>query len=273
MCFSPLFSQESPDQQTKFFVVIPSYNNSKWCEANLESVFFQTYQNWTIYYIDDCSTDGTGDIVERYVDFRGMNDKCHIVHNAVRVGAMENLYHAIHTADPHSVIVDFDGDDRLAHNGVFQELADVYADPEVWLTYGSYQFEPRGVRGFCRALPDNILSNIRGYGPWVTSQLRTFYAQLFLLIQKEHLMKEGRFFEIASDVGLFMPMIEMASPRHIKYIHTINYLYNFTNPLSDSRKRLLQLETDLYIRSLPRYKPLAQLFSEQENPSAHVAVG
>ena len=245
------------------FVVIPSYNNCKWCEDNLESVFIQTYQNWTIYYIDDCSTDGTGEIVDRYIAKRGMGSKCQVVHNKTRLGAMENLYHSIHTADPHSIVVTLDGDDQLADREVFQTVVEAYADPEVWITYGSFSWEPDGVRGGCVPLPEEVLvhASIRKFTAWVTSHLRTFYAALFQKIKKEDLMVNGKFFEITYDVAMYLPMIEMASPNHVRYLDRILYLYNYTNPISDSRRRDFQLATDRYIRTLPPYQPIKELFA------------
>jgi glycosyltransferase involved in cell wall biosynthesis len=262
VCFGGLLAGAGSSEPTHFFVVIPSFNNSRWCEDNLESVFFQTYRNWTIYYVDDCSTDGTGDAVEAYVEKRGMRDKCRVIHNPSRVGAMENLYHAIHEADPHSVVVTLDGDDLLADMHVFQTVADAYADPNVWLTYGSYSYSPGGRRGVCAPLPKEILAHvsIRTYPRWVTSHLRTFYAALFHKIKKEDLMVRGKFFEITYDVAIFLPMIEMASPNHIRYIDRITYLYNYLNPLSDTRRRELQLATDRYIRMLSPYQPIGGLF-------------
>ena len=245
------------------FVVIPSYNNCNWCEDNLESVFFQTYQNWTIYYIDDCSTDGTGEKVERYIAKRGMGEKCRILHNKSRLGAMENHYYATHTADSRSIVVNLDGDDRLADKHVFQTIVEAYANPEVWLTYGSFSFEPEGASGFCAPIPEEILARaaIRQHPYWVTSHLRTFYAALFHKIKKEDLMVNGKFFEIACDVAILLPMIEMASPNHVRYIDRITYLYNHTNPISDGCRWEFQLATGRYIRTLPPYQPLKELFA------------
>jgi glycosyltransferase involved in cell wall biosynthesis len=257
-----LLGEDSGHRSIEFFVVIPSYNNAAWCEKNLESVFCQTNQSWTIFYIDDCSTDGTGKLVDNYVKARGMEQKCTIVHNTERRGAMANLYFTISQAAPEKIVVDIDGDDWLADDNVFQTLADVYKDPEVWLTYGSYQYEPGGTRGVCKPLPEDVLKNasIRSRPQWETSQLRTFYAALFHKVKKEDFMMKGKFFEITSDVALFMPMIEMASHGHIRYIDRILYIYNYTNPISDSTRRKLQLATDLYIRSLRPYKPIDRLF-------------
>jgi hypothetical protein len=177
---------------------------------------------------------------------------------------MENLYNAILTADPGSVVVTLDGDDRLANADVLQHLAEVYSNPQVWLTYGSFQGEPGGWRGSCRPIPEDVLidASIRYYPGWITSHVRTFYAALFHKIKKEDLMKDGKFFEITYDVAIMLPMLEMSSPNHIRYIDEINYLYNYTNPISDSNRRDYQVAIEHYIRGLPRYKPLPHLFGE-----------
>jgi glycosyltransferase involved in cell wall biosynthesis len=272
---SLLLAEETPPQPVEFFVVIPSYNNCMWCEKNLESVFSQTYQNWKLFYVDDCSTDGTGFLVDRYVKARGMEQKCTVLHNPERRGAMANLYYAISQTAPRTVVVDLDGDDYLSDDAVLQTLADVYKDPAIWLTYGSYQYEPGGYRGVGEPLPKEVLdhASIRSYQRWVTSQLRTFYAALFHNIKKEDLMRDGHFFEIASDVALFIPMLEMASHGHIRYIDRIMYIYNYTNPLSDTNRRELQRTTDVYIRTLKPYEPLDQLFASAHKVEARTPKG
>jgi len=251
-------------KEIEFFVVIPSYNNTKWCEKTLESVFCQTYQNWTLLYIDDCSKDRTGEKVDAYVKARGMEHKCTVLHNPEQRGAMANLYFAISQAPPEKVIVDLDGDGWLIDDKVFQTLADAYKDPEVWLTYGSYQIEPGMERGVGELLPEKVLQNasVRSYPFWVTSHLKTFYAGLFQKVKKEDFMIQGQFLQITSEVALFLPMLEMASHGHIRYIDRLMYVYNTQNSPSDSYRSNLQVATEFYLRSLKPYKPLDELFEQ-----------
>lgn len=54
--------------QTPFFsVVIPTYNRAKLIPATLESVFSQTYTDYEIIVVDNCSTDNTEEILKPLV--------------------------------------------------------------------------------------------------------------------------------------------------------------------------------------------------------------
>ena len=47
-------------------VIIPAYNIEKYVAETIESVLNQTYKNWEIVITDDCSTDRTIDVIEKY---------------------------------------------------------------------------------------------------------------------------------------------------------------------------------------------------------------
>ena len=50
-----------------FSIVISCYNSSKYIRLAIESVISQTYQNWELLVVDDCSTDDSPQIIERMV--------------------------------------------------------------------------------------------------------------------------------------------------------------------------------------------------------------
>ena len=45
-------------------IIMPSYNTANYIEASIESVQHQTYENWELIIVDDCSTDNTDEIVK-----------------------------------------------------------------------------------------------------------------------------------------------------------------------------------------------------------------
>lgn len=47
-------------------IIMPSYNTAKYISYSIESVLNQTYKNWELIIIDDCSTDNTDEIIKKY---------------------------------------------------------------------------------------------------------------------------------------------------------------------------------------------------------------
>ena len=49
-------------------IVIPAYGAEKYLAKTLDSVLEQDYAHWECWVVDDCSTDGTADIIKQYAD-------------------------------------------------------------------------------------------------------------------------------------------------------------------------------------------------------------
>jgi len=62
----------------KVSIVLPTYNGERYIEQAIQSVLAQTYQNFELIIVDDCSTDGTAYIVQRYVD---QDSRVQVIHN------------------------------------------------------------------------------------------------------------------------------------------------------------------------------------------------
>lgn len=245
-------------QDKKFIIITASYNNSQWYQKNLLSLFVQTYNKWHLIYIDDCSTDGTGTLVERFVTEHGMDQQVTIIKNSARCGHLANQYRAIHDCNKDDVVVILDGDDWFAHDGVLSYLNTIYQDASVWLTYGQFWYWTRNKKGICKPLPQDVLQQgrVRVHKPFMTSHVRTFYAGLYQLIDMQDLLYNDELLPMCVDVATMMPMIEMAGMR-VKYIDEILYIYNDSNRLSffhDRRKQ--QEEIEAYIRQKPVYQKL-----------------
>lgn len=266
----PTFSQPG----VEFVIVVPSYNNITWVKRNLDSLTRQkTTGPYSIIYsiicIDDCSTDGTGKAMDDYAHEHGFNE-CFlkIIHNKQRMGALANIYNTIHHhCKDHQIVILCDGDDAIGNNLVLARLAQEYADPNLWLTYGSFMFYPSSVWGTTYEISREALEKkqVRSL-VYVAQHLRTFKVSLFKKIKKEHLMLDEEFYAVNADMAIMLPMLEMCAPKnaqapnHCKFIPDILYIYNYDNPLCDERiNRPAQLAIEKVIRALPPYEPLDRL--------------
>ena len=51
-------------------IIMPSWNTAKFIGESIQCVIDQTYQNWELLIVDDCSTDNTDEVVTSYKDGR-----------------------------------------------------------------------------------------------------------------------------------------------------------------------------------------------------------
>lgn len=240
-----------------FVVVICSYNNSEYAEENLMSALAQVYPNYRIIFIDDASTDNTFEIVSNLVHKHSAQDRVTLIKNNANQGAMANTYRAVHLCRNEEIVVMLDGDDRLLHPNVLQELNHYYNNSAIWLTYGQCVEKKSGKLGLSMPISNFILKSGRiKKKAWMTSHLRTFYAGLFKRIKLKDLTYQGRFLPMAPDVAAMLPMIEMAR-EHACYISEPLYEYNLENPINEHKKSAkTQSFFDQYVRNLPVYKRL-----------------
>jgi glycosyltransferase involved in cell wall biosynthesis len=262
--WSPTASQSEPanckevQSVKKIAVIIPSYNNRRWYRRNLSSVLAQNYHNFRVIYIDDCSSDRTGELVEKFIADRRGGNLISLIRNPVRVGALGNLYNTIHNCDDDEIMILLDGDDWLAHNGVLAKINEAYANPNCWMTYGQYLSWPDNMIGYSREIATEIMeTNKFRENEWCSSHLRSFYAWLFKLIKMEDLISpDGNFYHMAWDQAIMFPMLEMSGHR-AKFISEVLYIYNAANPINDNKvDRQLQRSLETVIRLRKPYHKL-----------------
>jgi glycosyltransferase involved in cell wall biosynthesis len=263
---APVHSSET---EKSIVVVIPSYNNKKWYKKNLSTLFKQNYTNYKVIYLDDCSSDGTGKLVENFVKKLKQGHRFQLVKNSQRHGALQNLYTAIHSCADDDIVITYDGDDWFPNNNVLNIINDAYQSDDVWLTYGTYVgFPDRKTSGHSRDFPKNVIENNLFRQQTHPSHLRTFYAWLFKNIDIDDLLWDEKFYPMAWDLAMMFPMIEMAGERH-KFIDKITYVYNQINPISDGKvDPNFQIQLDEHIRSLPRYVRLENKYDDPEYESS-----
>ena len=76
-------------------IIMPSYNCGEFVEDTIRSVQAQTYQNWEIIFLDDCSTDDTMSIVKK---LREEDSRIRLFQNKINSGAAVSRNKALREA-------------------------------------------------------------------------------------------------------------------------------------------------------------------------------
>lgn len=253
-----------PCVENKPFVIITaSYKNAEWYKLNLDSLLNQNYDNYRIIYIDDASPDNTGALVAEYVKECNQEHKITLIRNEERVGALTNIYTAVHMCDPKEIVLLVDGDDWLAHDNVLNRLNQIYQDPNIWATYGQFMWFPFIIEGFSHETDAHIIQdNSFRNAAWSVTHLRTFYAKLFQIIKRDDLMyDETRFYPMTWDLAIMYPIMEMCGA-HSAFVADVLYIYNADNSINDNKINIeLQGLCGQHILCKEPYRPLDSLLN------------
>ena len=76
-------------------IIMPSYNCGRYVEETIRSVQAQTYQNWEIIFVDDCSTDDT---IRRVSEMREKDARIKLSQNHCNSGAAVSRNNALREA-------------------------------------------------------------------------------------------------------------------------------------------------------------------------------
>ncbi|MDN5213732.1 glycosyltransferase family 2 protein [Fulvivirgaceae bacterium BMA12] len=243
----------------KIVVLIPFRNVGGYIVDCVNSLLNQEYINYEAYLLDDQSDDGTLDLITEEFDH------IHKIRNETRLGPMGNIFRALKelSFDEEDIIVLLDGDDYIFGEFAFQILNDKYQKGTL-LTHGQY-ITNYGVVGNCSAYSEEEFRQLRN-APWKASHLKTFKYKLFKTLLKadpqgkNFKYKDGSFFKASSDMGIMIPLMEIAGYHNVEFISNVVYCYRLhsQNDHASARGRQLQLEAENYIRrQLP---PLERLF-------------
>ena len=236
-----------------FNILIPVFNAEKYIEKCLNSIIKQSYKNFQVKIVDDCSTDSTFEIAHKICsNFKNFD----IFKNSRRLGALNNIsnFLGLSVKDASNTIdILIDGADYLYSGDVLSIINEKYLKTNCLLTYGSH-LSSQGVQG--KKYPW-LIRNFNLYRKyfWYASHLKTFRHDLWLSINQNDLLdQDGQYFSVASDLALMFPMLEMAGNRQ-EFVKDILYVYNDQNPISDHKiRRKDQILAAKEIRRKKRYK-------------------
>lgn len=115
-------------------IITPSYNSYCFIPKTIESVLAQTYKDWELLIVDDCSKDNSRDIIKRYV---AKDERIKLIELRKNVGAAEARNIALREAKGRFIAF-LDSDDLWKPNKLEKQLA-FMINENVAFTFSSYE--------------------------------------------------------------------------------------------------------------------------------------
>lgn len=147
-------------------IIMPAFNSSKTIRDSINSVISQTYQNWELLVINDCSSDNTAEIVSEYADGR-----IKLIDKKKNEGVALARNSGLDLAGGDYVAF-LDSDDRWLPNKLELQL-DLIKKNDVDVVFGSYYrfndsgilnmvIVPEGIKTYHDLIKGNFIGNLTG---------------------------------------------------------------------------------------------------------------
>lgn len=239
---------------TTFRVCIAGRNHEAYTEQCIESVLGQE-GDVVIDWTDDASnTSDAIAIAAKTVEhtYRAPKEEHRLMANLGRLGGIENLWRAALRAKEDDVCVILGGDDWL-EPGAIARIAKEYEDPECWMTYGTYRNDD-GSPPVCSKWDGSDPRDLMFL--WAPLTVR---GALIRKVLEDDLKIGGWFLPSSGDVGLTLPLVEMAGPERCRYIEDIWFVRRMHAQNDHALDRRLQDFCSWMAYAKPRYSKLASL--------------
>lgn len=140
-------------------VVLPVYNGEKYLKESIESIIAQTYENWELIIMDDCSTDSSADISKKYA---AKDSRIHYFCNDTNLKLPGNLNRGFSLA--RGRYLTWTSDDNRYKENAFQEMIDVLTqDSDIQFVFASCRvINDKGEPIEYISVSDNSLKRIVG---------------------------------------------------------------------------------------------------------------
>lgn len=117
----------------KVSVIMPSYNKGEYIGKAIESILNQTFREWELIIIDDCSLDNSIEVIRSYQD-----ERIRFYENPSNLGIAGNRNKGLELAKGEYIAL-LDADDVSLPNRFEVEAAFLDTHPEIDVVFGGFQ--------------------------------------------------------------------------------------------------------------------------------------
>lgn len=220
-------------------IIMPTYNVGLYIEESIKSIQAQTYPNWELLVIDDCSTDDTK---EKLCGFLG-DKRVILLENKENSGAAVARNYGLREAKG-KWIAFLDGDDVWLPQKLEKQLQ-FMVDNDYKFTYTDYRIRLNGKwKSYINTGP-NIVTKRKLYNYCYFSTITVIYDREFIgLIQIVDLKKNN-------DYAMWFQVIEKSPCYRLPICLSYYYKHNYSVS-SGSKIKLIKYHYILYRKALKK---------------------
>ncbi|MDO4296141.1 MAG: glycosyltransferase [bacterium] len=156
----------------KVSIIVPNYNHEKYLRKRLDSIYAQSYQNYEVLLLDDCSSDNSREILKEYAQKHPQNTR--LLFNTHNSGGVFRQWKKGIQAASGDLCWMAESDD-FADPNFLETLVPFFADESVMLAYAHMNFWQNGKA--CAFTYENYLSPIK-HQVWKQEYVRSAYQEV-----------------------------------------------------------------------------------------------
>lgn len=184
----------------KISVIIPNYNHERYLDTRIQSILNQTYRDFEIIILDDCSTDNSKDVIEKY-----RNNECvsHIIYNEQNSGSTFKQWEKGIELAKGELIWIAESDDSCDES-LLLSMIEIFENPDVVLSFsrsilidsmdnriGLYSTQETMNESFCISGSEFLLSHLSKRNIVVNASSAVFRKKIVDKIPKDYYELKG----------------------------------------------------------------------------------
>lgn len=226
----------------KISIIIPVYNGEKFLKETIESCLKQDYQNKEIIVIDDCSTDNSIEIIEKYKNIIKIK-------NEKNLGINRSINKAVKYCNGEYLLF-LGHDDKLEHDHISKIISEFDLNT-VFVYCNSIVIDGTNKEKYITYKNEDEIKNIGNIKFEISKQ--NIISSTGLIMRKKSFIDVGGFNENFRNYGEWHLWIKLLSKGECKYslqskAYYRKHMTNITNTFSNQKTKLELLKYFNYSR-------------------------
>lgn len=275
ICLILFSSLKLVSEDKKFVIHVSSYNNAKFCQQTLDSIFSQKYNkhHFRVIFSDNGSTDGTYALVKNYIKTNNLDHRIQLIKSSSDRRKVSHHWYALQRCHDHEIVISLKCGDWFAHRYVLSRLNRIYQNDTIWVTCSNYRAWPFSKMTLQKTIAPSVIkkNSDRKQEDWDKYEfcLITYYAWLAKQIRLEDLLHPEKLFQnkiisLSSDWCLLYPLLEMAGRRFFFDLQVCS-VKNLKNQNNFPSLYKINKLYERYVRNLLPYSNLNELPNTKKN--------